>query len=549
VDERWPTSALPRSDSPDAATAWIDRGAEWLWERLSHSRAAGRLEALVLDVDGSTCSWISGLGSDYQAIAAAARMGHTSGADPLSDMPGGEGIAMSPMTYFAGEESDSTIQPLAAPTSEPPEAIEPAGGVAMIARLKESRGKSAVAAPGRRGVVAACDVPARLFIDALDRQGVEVERAMTLWHALAQAWDPAFASHAGAGESQDAVTAGDAVCAVVLVDQGEVASTDEVDALPPRLVWCWSRGGALLAGGAMRLAHVRSEDSTDIEIGQPEASRLATEWLAWCMQLGVTPRRIVCVLPEVTQDSGCASRFGTALGQAWNDATCDAAIVPDPIASTFERLASILEKSPVTAGAEIVPGAALVDLSTRPGGSHRTMYKWLAGMVLVASVVMGVVAWQAGRSASRVSQAALVWQGKGIEAAKAALGVTPADALGSLRAEVRLRERELVPPSRVVPARPILEEFETITMIIAHDGLTLELLDLSSTTLARFTLTAKDIGTLEEVTKALRQISGSKVNVWDAVYQDFNDPKGGKAVRASYTATWQADPASPQGGP
>jgi hypothetical protein len=549
VDERWPGAAVPKLDSPDSALPWIDRGAEWVQEHLSRSRSAGHLEAVVLDVDGATCSWVAGLGTDFQAIAAAARLSQT-GADSLTEPHAGAGDsnAVSPVTYFAGEASDSTIQPLATPADDDESAAldEPRRGT-LLARLKKAAPKPV---PGtarlrRRGILAACDVPGRLFIDALDRRGIEVGRAITLWHAMAQAWDPAWQRRAAPGDSSEILSTSDSVCAVVLVDPATtslLASDDDPDATPPRLIWAWSHAGSLLAGGSMRLAHARTEHGVDVALGQAEASRLAAEWLAWSMQLGCSPRRAVCVLPASTHDSGSASVFGTALTKAWEGASVEAAAISDdPIAATFERLASALEKTPASSDAVSSPGESMIELSTRPGGAHRTMYKWLAGVVLVASVVMGVVAWQARRSAERINQAAQVWRDKGFDAAKTALGVTPADPLRSLRDEVRLRERELVPPPRVVLAKPIMEEFETISMVISNEGLALESLDLSSANLVRVTVSAQDIALLEEVTKAMRQISRSHVNTWEADYKDFTNAQGEKAVRATLSATWQAD--------
>lgn len=537
VDLRWPEATTPVVDSVDAALPWIDRGAEFVQEHLSNTRSAGRLEALVLDVDGAMCSWVTGLGSDHQAVAAAARMGSVSD-HHLADSPGSESASVTPVTYFASDEVDSTIQPLGQPADDVPSAPSSGegGGVAILSRLKKSGSKTSSAPVGRRGILAACELPGRLFVDALDRRGVEVGRAITLWHALAQAWDPS-SKLSPSGSGSTGLTSANA-CAVLLIDAGNEANVEDKDAAPPRLVWAWSRRGELLAGGSMRLAHVRGESGSEITLGKEEASRLAAEWLAWSMQLGISPRRVVCVFPENTRENDSARAFGTALGAAWNGAMIDAVVTRDPIGDTLERLALALESTSEKL-IETTPGAALVELSSRPGGAHRSMYKWIAIAVLAASVVMGVVAWQAKRSAERISESSMVWYEKGMTAAKDALGTSPIDPMQSLRDEVRLRERELIPPSRVVPAKPILEELETVSMVISHEDLTLETLDLSSATLVRITITAKDIKTLEAVTDALRQISNSRVNRWEADYREFNDPKGGKAVRATLSATWQ----------
>lgn len=540
VDERWPGSAVPLLESADAAFPWIERGAEWVQERLAHSRAADRLEAVILDVDGSTCSWLAGHGLDIQAVAAAARMGPSGSGDALTDMPGADTTSVTPVTFFAGESLDSTIQPLAIAHEDDEEGPTESGGGTLLARLKKAPTKTQPIPTSRRGILAACDVPARLLIDALDRRGVVVGRAMTLWHALAQAWDPASQIRAAADDFDSVEPSSDTVCAVIAVDMGDPPAADGVGATPPRLIWAWSRRGSVLAGGSMRLGHVRTDDESGILLGQSEASRLATEWLAWSMQLGVSPRQVVCALPESTRENGSARAFGTALSKAWDGASVDAGVYDDPIGATFDRLATALERTPADVASLGDPGSALVALSARPGEAHRTMYKWIAGVVLVAAVVMGIVTWQAVRSAESVNQSMFVWQSKGIETAKQALGnIPPGDALSALRGAVRQAERSLTPPSRVVPAKPIMEELETISMVISHADLTLESIDLSSAVLARFTLTAKEIGPLEKVTKALRQISGSHVISWEADYREFNRPSGEKAVRATFMGSWK----------
>ena len=54
-------------------------------------------------------------------------------------------------------------------------------------------------------VLAAPDAPARLFLDQIDALGVRVERVITFWHALAEAWDPG--AKGSAAQGPDIITA------------------------------------------------------------------------------------------------------------------------------------------------------------------------------------------------------------------------------------------------------------------------------------------------------------------------------------------------------
>lgn len=532
--QRWPgPDAAPSMDSPEDGEAWIIRGATWLGEQLAGTRSAGRLEMLCLDADGATCGWLAARGADPSALAALARLGSTTLGEGSDE---GDGPQGSPLAFFAGDARDSTVQSLADATES-----SPAGGNAAGPPVR-SRGAATLEpqASARVGVVAGCDVSARVFVDALDAQGVSVSRVTTIWHVLAQAWDPASPLAPRHASSEREAVRSDEPCAVVLVEGaggGESAS--------PRLVWCWARQGEPIAAGSLRLAVAREEGEAGLDLGGAQASRLAAEWLAWSLQLGVAPRRVICIVPEDLGRSGRASAFGNVLAGAFPGAAVDAAASPDPVGATFERLASALEGTPDGAVERL---GTLGELTSRPGRAHRTMFAWVALMVIVASAVMGVVAWQVRRTALDTRSAAAVWKAKGLDAVKHALGSEFDEKTGTVRSqnpllfmegEIRKRERDLMPPTSIEPARAILEEIEAISLVVGTEEFTLDELTVDSSLPAvRLVVQTKELSTAERIVPSLQRIAGSRVERWEFNPAEVPDPKGGKRYKATIIGSW-----------
>ncbi len=533
-EQRWPgPDAAPPMESPEDGEAWIGRGAAWLGEQLAGTRSAGRLEMLCLDADGATCGWLAARGADPSALAALARLGPTT----LGEGPEeGDGAPGSPLAFFAGDARDSTVQALAGATQSPP-----SGGNAA-ASLSKNRGTSTLEpqASARVGVVAGCDVSARVFVDALDGQGVSVSRVTTIWHALAQAWDPSSPLAPHQVSDGRVAAQSDEACAIVLVEGAGVG-----ESASPRLVWCWARQGEPIAAGSLRLALSREEGDAGVDLGAAQASRLAAEWLAWSLQLGVAPRRVICIVPEDLGRSGRASAFGSALAGAFPGAAVDAAASPDPVGATFERLASALEGTPDGAVERL---GSLGELTSRPGRAHRTMYAWVALLVIVASAVMGVVAWQVRRTALDTRSAAETWKARGFQAVKRVLGGEFDEKFGAVRGqnpllfmegEIRKRERDLVPPTSIEPARAILEEIEAISLVVGTEDFTLDELTVDSGLPAvRLVVQTKELPTAERIVPALQRIAGSRVERWDFNPTDVPDPKGGKRYKATIIGSW-----------
>lgn len=509
-DERWGT--LTSAGSAVGSEGSIELAAAWVADKLSQTRSAGRLEMLCLDADGGVCAWVSS--PRPELAAAVARMGSTSGLSPGMPSDGTEGGTTTPLTYFAGEEIDSTIQPLLALGDE--EESSPAGG-AIVKSKASPRRSSGTKSVERVAVLAAGDVPARVLMDSLDRLGVEVQSVVSIWHIVARVWDPDSPLAPGrAGTSQDEVAERAPTVASVVVDPSQA-----------RLLWSWSQAGELVAAGSMRLRSQGTDEAPSVLYGSDEVSRLVSEWMSWSVQVGRSPRRVVCVVPGEGTDEQAAA-FGQSLGAAWQDATIDLAVHDDPIGVTLSRLASALEGTPLPKNRAPDPGASLVSLSDRPGKAHRLFYWWIALFVLAASALTGVVAWQFRQRAVELRESAANWNAKWSnelkEAFPAAIGRVEGPKL-ALEDEIARIQKEIVPAQNKEPAKPILEEFQTISMVLQHPDYTLGSIDLnSSTETVTLRVQCKTYKAAEDLARALRSISGSHVESWEWDRQSGGTP-------------------------
>ncbi len=504
TDERWPGTG----EAPD-----VDTGARWLRDRLVSSRAGASLSLLCLDVEGGVCSWLSapaGSAATGAMIGAIARgMG---GAGEGEGESGGGRRAASPVEYYAGDPYSSSIQSLE---------VGDGGGAALK----------------RMPVLAVSDVPARLLLDALDRQNVSVEAAASLWHVMAHAWDPAAVPASGG----DAVEAEAPVTGVLVVD---------VEA--GRLLWTWSSAGQLLVAGSVRLRRVAAESTELVEAdggmgagaplvltyGEQDVSRLTVEWLAWAAQVGRAPARLVCVLADRAQ----AGAFGHALGEAWKGASVDVVVQEDPVGATLSRAVDVLERTPA-GGGEDDPAMSLVELTSRPGRSHRRLYMWWSGAIAAAALLMGVVGWQMNSAAAESRDAAAEWRGRQEEAIRQVLPDARAgpgrSTLMVLKDEVGRRAKELAPAKQLDSAAtmPILEELQTLSFVVGNSGLSLESIELDSQFSPRFSVLANTTRDAEDLLVALGRVAGSHVSDWSPLYSARTEG-GVQKVRGTYSGKW-----------
>lgn len=456
----WTAGGAPRSSR--AAIEAAQAGARWLAEQTGMSTGSsgsgGALPTkdivLCADLDAACCSWMSAPSPEVRVVKAAAQA-VLAGAG-AQDQVGASGPSSTWLSAGA-LGMDESVQGLSESPSEP-------------GRYKRARSTAAGAHRQRMGVLAVPDLALRTLLDALDDLGRAPLRVISLWHAMAEAWGQSTAD-ATHGERPSAVAESVPATAVVLADPDG------------RLCWCWSRSGRLLAAGSLRLRRVVAEGAVDepdalatpesngagvgrevsvLEVTRADVGRVSADWLAWGMELGVAPSRVVCLGParlttaglesDLPDTSGVAA-LGEALARSWPGAAVVAHVDDDPVGATLRRLIDVNDDRPSGMG-------ELEELSARPGRLTRTWHRWMAGAMFCAALVIGALGLRFSRAAAhtqteiddlRTRRTQLLEQVKGLAPA----APTHADPVAIIRAE---RDKIDKAMKQVQPERPVLEE-------------------------------------------------------------------------------------------
>lgn len=526
--------AQPTGQRDDAGPPFPDvtAAAAWIASRLiaEGSKTEGRLDLLCLDTDGSLCSWLS-TASDQPAVVGALARQSASTIDPSAAER-----ALTPLAFYAATPAESSVQAFAR-SPDAPSLSAPA--------KKPARGAPATPATDRIAVLATSDAAVRLFIDELDRRRVQVGSVLSLWQALAAAWDPdgpaANASpFPGSAQRADVLTVRSEACtAVVLADPRG------------RLHWCWSLAGRPIAAGSIRVrvglpvrADTPDADDPDrlppeddasptVIVGPEDAARLTSQWLAWSVQLARAPSRIVCVMAHTLGQAGSEPRsdsgaFGAALSVAWPGASLDMASVPDPIGATMLRLVS-------RASAPAAANDGLVALTARPTQAHRRFYTWTAAAVVIAAAVLGVAAWRLQQTAGRLSADAKALRAKAdalVDQVDSGLRLEPLGVVVALDGKLAELKKQFAPVQQT--EMPVLRELDTLSRVVGIEGLQLKEINLSSA-LATVTVIADSLKTLDDLRPALNGISGSAVGDWS-----FGTPRETRGDKLQFEATFSA---------
>lgn len=493
ADDSW------RAPAGDAASGAFAPAAAWIGDRLN-GRLGGRvLDRLCLDVDGAVCSWVTSASADGRLVRAVIEQ---EGA-PEADDPFAE----------AGHTHAGRF----------PDLPGEVGYQAMPA------GRSAVDGSARTPVFAVPDVAARAFLDALDESGVQVGSCITLWQAMLKAWLSDAASSSGRVVAETSP-----VAAVVLCVPGD------------RVVWAWGRSDAPVAAGAFR---VRGPDdqSGAMLLGEGEASgaapaasfggRLSAEWLAWSAQIGRTPSRVVWIGPVESGPGLGGAEIGAALRRAAPDASIDVIDEEDPVGLTLRRLAERLDSGDDRSA----PADHLLGLSNRPGRVHRAMYRWLALLLLAASVAMGALAWDFWDRRAR-----FVEDLGGVRANQRALLEAEApDLVNDRMALMNLRDRvaQARGPATVEipPPKPVLRELETLALVLGNPEYELLEIDLSSLSVS-FRARVADTPAFEQFQESLFGIGGSKIR-----WTPLTPRQQGGRIEVTGNGTWELGSRSPGG--
>jgi len=515
----------------------LAEAAIWIRERLPRNAGGGRptLDLLCVDADGSLCSWLTAPSGDARVIGALARHGGSEWSGDGEDQDSGASRAPAVLAAYAGVPGEASLQALGAP----PEA-----------RVARKRGApAAVEAKIRLPVLAVPDGPARVLVDALDTEGVRVDAVCSLWHAMSAAWDPAGSANmaalrAGREESAAVVAESTAVCASVLVEPSG------------RLLWTWSRGGSLIAAGSMRLRVERTADGVPglVRVRRVDASRLAAEWLAWSAQLASAPTRLTCVTPELwaSEESGegslDAAGLGAALGRALPGATVDLAVDSDPIGTTLRRVAAGLEaaaEAGTTDAARVEAGSSLMELSRRPGQAHFRLYLWSALAIAMSAAGIGALAWKFRAEATELREGARrtaaaareLFQNAGVGAAY------PGKELETVQTRVAALEKTNAPIARSSEAAmPILEELETLSLVLGIPEVEIETITLDSRISNQVIVTVPTLAEGEALLGALRSVAGSHLTDW---VPTFAPPGSSGRVRCTFRAGWSPESRRP----
>lgn len=507
-DTAWPqVGAASRDDSVDQNPAIYADVAAWVKSSLQGARSRDSLELLCLDASGSVYSWLSAPSRDTAMVALLARQGSASPDESTTPVT-------TPVSFYAPTPLDSAVQPLPADADQPP---------------PSPRGKEADAGALRMAALAATDLPARMMVDALDSTGVRVGEVATIWHAMAMAWDRGAAPAAQKSE----VASSSPVTAVVLIDESA------------RLLWCWSHKGKLLAGGSARLrtaAPAEGEEPLPV-CTRDDTARIASDWVSWSMQLGRSPQRVICVLPEHMGGGSDAeslrpSEVGEDFARGWPGVSVDAAIHDDPVGATLRRLVDHLESTPASPGVDA--GTTLVATSARPGAAHRSMYVWVAAAVALTGVVLGILGWRFRQNAARTEQAADQWRASWKEPLKQALPdfkpYNGSNELKSLERMIGERESSIKLPDKVERAKPVMNELEGVTMVLSSPSVELRSFKIPSDGPVQVIAVSNSTADAEAVLESFKRLGGTELEGWSATYRQVPQSE---RVEGTYSARWK----------
>lgn len=435
----------------------IDDAAAWCGEQRLPGR---RLDVVCLAVDQALCGWLSAPSAEPQVVAAAVRRREQDwGA-------GAVGAAIQPLVEPAARERRSLRESI---------------------RAARRGGRPAAAKAMRFTVLRIEDGAARLWIDAMDRRSVRIGAVMTLWHAICRAW-----GDGAAGASDAPVT-----CAALVEQSG-------------RVTWAWALGRRMLTGGVVEAppAHARREDDPDKAEAKErdlsgECGRLTLDWLTWSANLGRRPDRLAIIGHH-------AEALAKKLGGVWPSTPCRVVDEDDPVGATLERVASG-EDGAID---EDDPRSCLIDLSARPGRTHRRLYLWSAAAVLLlagAAVGLGHQYQQWAGMADELAEQTQAQRSEGIAEVEPALAGDPFP-LRALQSVLSRLQRENPNVAEPPAPRQILDELlrvsEQLQALSGSPGVELDRIQITNDQ-ASVSVRVNDFGTGESLRGNLANSKGS----------------------------------------
>jgi len=494
ADDHWDATA---GGSPNDVLQTIDDAAVWIRQRLKAGGGTSKsFPILCLDTDGTICTWTKPEDTSPEMIAAAIDQ-----LDADQDEDSLDGRMHSSM----GERFPNL----------------------PLEVHYESLSDEQTSDGSRRAVLATPDVSARLLIDQLDSMGIRIGRVENLWSLIALSWDPGSPHKSSSRDSQRVISTDDPVCGCVVLDKDRA-----------RLIWTWSRRGQLIAAGSMRIGH----DSDGPVLHESDLSRLCADWLGWAAQLGVAPMRVVMVLPEslpenrpenpsevpTDKESGFdRAKIAGMFSSHWPMATTDLILEPDPILATLRSIHGTDEPA-------LGKNASGGELTNRPGRSHRSMYRWAGAALILAGAAVGWTAMTLYTQGSETIRQAKSTRAEMIEQIMKLQPPVTSLVLPTVELQARLsRLVSQTGPMQVAPPKPVLEELETISLVLGMSGIEIDSIQLSNT-LATIKIRTADLALAEQINEALRSIEGSHIQ-WRPS-QDLT--RRGTQIEATFSGAW-----------
>ena len=549
-DERWdaPAPDTPNMADPDAAAR---DAAAWIRDHLGAGDDKKQLHRLGLDADGGVCGWGAARENDSRLLEALVR-----------ERSGEQGAAPSEFDAGAGPPrfpdlpGETAIEPLLAPSGASSQAAS-SRLPWLGSRNGESNGTASAHGVDRAAVLTQPDVPGRTLMDRLDELGVDVIAPISIWHAAAAAWDPAARPSSSSPSAPSHTENGHAgaVEGEVASDQVPVAATVLTDHAG-RLVWCWSISGALLAAGSIRLPRHESAEggAPGTRITQAALHRLSAEWLAWSIQLGMTPQRVRLISDfsgAGTLDPSACTRL---IAAACPDAIGETIDEPDPVGLTLRRLAERIDSGATPAAPSPADGRQrLPTLSARPTRAHRRMHRAAAAALFAASIALAAWAWRLDAAAEPMRARAAGVSGELTELIEASgvapvVNMTPEQLasdrdINNILGEARnLIAREVRPPEGIEPFKPVMNELEAISFIIQSQAdLTLESVSITQST-ATLRVIVPDASAFEDITRTLESLADTRIS-WTRP-SPIDAP--GRGIRVTLTGIWADNPQNSQ---
>ena len=468
ADEAWHASKSGENGFTPAQHVSIqcDEAARWTVERLREAKSR-RLDVLCVDACGAGSSWLSTPSRGPAVVQAAYRQ------------LGGFGLDRAGGADGAWDSAEPAIQPLA------------------------STGAASEAGNVRIGAIAQHDACVGLYIDRLDRTGVRVPCVLSLWQALALAWDPSASPSAATSSRQTTVTA------IVMLDPAG------------RIVWVWSQAAEPVAAGSAWARRAGSNEG--LAVSQPVVSRLSADWLAWSAQVGRTPERIVIVTPGFDSDpTGIShSQFGEALSALWPDAPLTMGVHDDPVGATLARLID----SDALHGADAPDSAkSMTRLTRRAGLAHRSMYVWAGAALLAMSA--GLIALSAKwlMASGRVDSERLALANNAVDYARDYNQKLAQSMFLSREIDAMISQRVGGPvKTDFPPEQPILEELSIISGVLSGfasegDEFKVNEISLSSASRPRIECVVPNVAFGETLYSFLKDESDTHIN-WELKFR------------------------------